>query len=84
MSKIMICKYCFVDLANAETYSMSSKEPNRHYFCQECIPMMRLVSDCVKDAINERVFFALASMSELITRPERLNGKTSDKEGAKV
>lgn len=75
MSKI-ICKYCFVDLTDAESFSVSGKEPNMHYFCKECTSMMRLVSDCVKNAINERVFFALASISELMTRPERLNGET--------
>lgn len=78
MSEKMICKYCFVDLSSADTFSMSGNESNRHYFCKDCIPMMRLVSNCVKDAINERVFFALACISENITRSERLNGKTSE------
>lgn len=80
----IICKYCLVDLTDEESFSVSGKEPNMRYFCKECTTMMLLVSDCVKSTINERVFFALASISELMTRPERLSEKTSDKEDAIV
>jgi hypothetical protein len=63
MEENMNCKYCFEDLSDAKFLTVCGTPTNTNYMCQKCAVMKTIVTESVREIIEERFLYCLSVIS---------------------